>query len=496
MPPKKKPRKVAPPPRILSDSESDQYVSQPSQASQILGNKNRLMDMLSSQEPSQIARNSLFEEDDGFVYQRSASNGKKKQLSTPLSGLHQAIANFSSDDDSSQLDDVLVIKGRIGGAKGRTKAPQKKSDDVSAKKTNSRGPKKRSVAAKKTLTGTKNASATSVKNQASLLLSLPIRGTSRPSGTASTAHKDTFSSDDYVEQVSHHTIELADETIPKEDFRRRLLFYNRGKRVLSIGNGFEAGPHQDVEPEDYYKVMDQSALDPHRMRQLLIWCFRKRLESDKKTVHLSAEDQTAANIAKVVKEETVAALIKGDISTTWYSQAEVRPSQVLLPNRLNQANRENVELFRRKLAQLRRDQKAWHAAYAAASAPVTQLAVSAASESQIAAYVGDKRPDYEPIVNASLEQHIAHNYASITQAAPEQVESACDNLHHSLYRLARARALVERLRRDKLAGQVAQAARKYAVRAQVHATHAPSLGISTRELLRGITRIEFPETDA
>lgn len=496
MPPKKKLRPGGPPPRILSDSESEQYVSQPSQASQILSTKNRLMDMFSSQEPSRNERSSMFEEDDGFVYQRTASNGKKKQLSTPLSGLKQAIANFSSDDDSSHLEDILVTRGKPNGGKKYSKTAPKRAGGDPGKKTTSRAPKKRAAPAKRGPGRPKKSAVASAKGQAvSLLLSLPIRGTSEAPKTTGTAHKDTFSSDEYVEQVSHHTIELADEPVQKEDFRRRLLFYNRGKRVLSIGNGFEAGPHQDVEPEDYYKVLDQSMLEPNRMRQLLIWCLRKRLENDKQTVHLSAEDQTAANIAKVVKEETVAALIKGDISTSWYSQPEVRPSRVLLPNRLNQTNRENVKLFRRKLAQLRRDQKEWHAAYAAANAPVTQLTVAPASEAQIAAYVGDRTGDYGRIVDASVAERIMHNHTSVTQAAPAQLETACDNLYHTLYRLAQARALVERIRRDKLATQVALLARKYAVRTQPSAAHSQPLGVSTLDLLRGITRVEFPDSE-
>ena len=64
----------------------------------------------------------------------------------------------------------------------------------------------------------------------------------------------------------------------------------------------------DVPTSDYYKLLDTSLPEPHRMKQLLIWSFKKKLDQEEKLSRSKSksettEDQTIINIAKVIKEE-------------------------------------------------------------------------------------------------------------------------------------------------------------------------------------------------
>lgn len=108
---------------------------------------------------------------------------------------------------------------------------------------------------------------------------------------------------------------------------RRSSLANRGKRTSSIGNGFKAVPHPDVKPEVFHKHLNTDAPEPHRMRQLLIWSFRRLLEQQEEAYsrlkvdpNLSTEDKTALRIARLIQEELANDLSEGRIDTSWWNK--------------------------------------------------------------------------------------------------------------------------------------------------------------------------------
>ncbi|KAH3678525.1 hypothetical protein WICMUC_001542 [Wickerhamomyces mucosus] len=153
---------------------------------------------------------------------------------------------------------------------------------------------------------------------------------------------------------------------------RRSSLTNRGKRVSSIGNGFSAIPHDRIPTNEFYKHIDQSLPDPHKMRQLLTWCSKRMIDEDKnrhikKKNRLSNEELTALNIAKVIKEEIVKDLSDGKIKISWWNEGEDEKEnslkdnteRALLPNERNIKNLQALDDLKRRLENLKKDVEHW-----------------------------------------------------------------------------------------------------------------------------------------
>lgn len=148
---------------------------------------------------------------------------------------------------------------------------------------------------------------------------------------------------------------------------RRSSLTNRGKRASSIGNGFESLPHDLVPVHDLYKHIDSGLPGPHRMRQLLSWCSKRIIDSEKlhrTKKNLQIEDMNAANIAKVIKEELVRDIVDGHINLSWWNQPkgpDTTSTKPLKPNEKNVLNRKLVDELEARLHKLRADIQSWEA---------------------------------------------------------------------------------------------------------------------------------------
>lgn len=302
-------------------------------------------------------------------------------------------------------------------------------------------------------------------------------------------------SDGYMEQVSHHTLDLAGpEPTGSATAARRSSYSNRGKRMLSVGNGYEAKPHSEVPETEYYKVLDPSMPEPSRMRQLLVWCFRKKLERDDDA---GAGSDTARGISKIINQELLADLVNGDISTSWYSRGEadtepVVGKRIVRPNPLNEANRESLEVFLRKLRQLEQEHDLWHRAFDRSVQPLGLLAVNARVDSSSALKMHLDKPETRSMVQEVLEgglvQQMEDNQAVVQTAVGDNLGPAVDRLYHVLHRMKQAGQLVELIGREQLSALVALAVRRYMDLSSV-VTDGPLL---KKELLRGILRLDAP----
>lgn len=276
------------------------------------------------------------------------------------------------------------------------------------------------------------------------------------------------------EQVSH-------------DLNRRTSYSNRGKRALSIGNGFVARPHAEVSEKEYYKMLDSDLPGPNKMRQLLVWCFRKKLDQDSEE---SAESETARGIAKVIKQELLDNLIEGEIATSWYSRHDgdvgaLSGKRIVRPNPLNESNRENVEIFTRKLRQLEKEKQTWHDAFDASVKPLEGLAIGPKEDLAALREYVSHRPELASVLLESLLAKLRGDVAAAASLVPGQLEENMDRLFHLLHRLSQSAKLVSTVQNDRLTALVAQLVQRF--------MGGRELQISSKDLLRGISRIDNPK---
>ena len=181
-------------------------------------------------------------------------------------------------------------------------------------------------------------------------------------------------------------------------FSRRSSLSNRGKRLSSIGNGFVAEPHSEVPIEQFYKHFDKDLPDPHKMRQLLVWCCR-RIDFG----GTSKNDHLAASLAEKIKQKLINDLINGKIDINLWRSSPVQNSSsneaskeisgtntgfnsdnidsqfnktekakqpiVVKPNDANIRNMKLLREYKSKLERLKKEENAWKKA--AATLPVS-----------------------------------------------------------------------------------------------------------------------------
>ncbi|CAG8776452.1 5346_t:CDS:2, partial [Racocetra fulgida] len=79
--------------------------------------------------------------------------------------------------------------------------------------------------------------------------------------------------------------------------KRRSSIEKRGKRASSIGNGFVARPHPDVNSNEFFRHIQAEMPEPIKLRQLLVWCGQRAL--DKQT----SADENALKIEKTLPKK-------------------------------------------------------------------------------------------------------------------------------------------------------------------------------------------------
>ncbi|KAG0322472.1 hypothetical protein BGZ99_003340 [Dissophora globulifera] len=139
---------------------------------------------------------------------------------------------------------------------------------------------------------------------------------------------------------------------------RRSSFNLRGKRASSIGNGFAALPHPSIDSKSFFRHIAAEDPPPVRMKQLMAWCARKTIDSQKST------SQNALKIAKLIEEETLALLLAGKFSVSWYSRpTDTEPIRVVpkKPHQQNVENNRKLKECEAQIARLRKEDDDWTA---------------------------------------------------------------------------------------------------------------------------------------
>ncbi|KAG5356942.1 Kinetochore protein [Yarrowia sp. C11] len=147
---------------------------------------------------------------------------------------------------------------------------------------------------------------------------------------------------------------------------------NRGRRISSLGNGFEGEPHADVDAANFYKHFEPGLPEPHKARLLLTWSGKRammnhktRMVRENAPLGLSETDETTARrIVRVIMEDIIRDMKDGKVNTSWYNRPEFdgddkSKPRFTKPNAQNIANAEKLALFKKRLAAQQAEIKEW-----------------------------------------------------------------------------------------------------------------------------------------
>ena len=467
---------------------------QSSQITSIMNRKNRLGDLLNDRlkQKQVVPRRSnkrqlrLFEEDEGFKFKRSQETNNIGQVSTPISRLREELIGISDDE----LAPISFGNGyERKNNKKRYEDDDDDDDDI----------------------GGGNALSTPIRSNAKRAKSSTTKTVSNK--RVPVTYIDEYSLDDLSK--------LA--TSAKSKLKRRSSYHNRGKRLLSIGNGFVGVPHDTIPPSDYYKLLDNSLPEPHRMRQLLIWCFKKKLDQEDKEKNdtTSVEDKTLMNIAKVIKEEIMTDLVNGEIETSWYNKdnKSYRDNVIsknksishdkgskLLPNPLNVKTLENIQIYQQKLKELRNEREEWDKSLDKHCKDITLNNFPSIKKDSgiIKEEDGDER--VQEIFKESLLKKIENSIHEVEEI-PNHIENSIDKVFNTAYRLHKGHELIESIQRNQLNGEISSVVKDCVTGREMGSaedkepetkqkpnqndTFWPvSRSPTTKELLRGIARLD------
>lgn len=511
----------------------------------------------------------LFEEDEGFIYKRSQdpidkqkeNELSRKHIATPISRLRQETENLSfNEDDSIHFDDFDDNATNVQDGTKQLQSKATQNQRSSSKSKPKPKPKTQATLRRKPrskLEQTKEDEKEQHSKQQSppptrrpinrrrnnqLQLSSPIRSPNEHNSkfNQKSNFNDEYDSDQYTEEVSHHKIELADAqpksrkrpltTSVSDDLhhntKRRTSYHNRGKRVLSIGNGFIGEPHDNVEPSDFYKFLNSSMPDPIRMRQLLIWCSKKTLQRQEKEHDLLNNDnqaETVKGITKVITDEILDDLTNSKISTSWYNRLDdedtynrsIRP---ILPNPLNESNEENITLYEGKLKQLKKEKVQWEIAYKKSTQSIDGFKISKIDDNKILSeylenksekkrlengYDEENQSDYySTTIDESRIKQIEGTWRDLKENIPNKLESSIDKFYNTSFQIQKANELVGTIRANNINDKVSSLVKKFVLKndPQSFANEndinqnspwpVPKQPITTRELLKGISRLD------
>lgn len=460
-----------------SQSSQPQSQSQSQLSQTIFGRQNRLDNIFSSQQPAESDTkapkdSSNLEEDEGFFYKRTSDNDEKqsrkrqRQVSTPVSKLNDALEGLGE-----QFDELSSLEFEPEPKQAKTR-----KEEIGK-------------------------------------LSSPIRP--RYEGTYYEGY-DESSSDDYIEEVSHHKLDLTggdsdfEEPVkPQMKSDRRSSYHKRGKRILSIGNGLVGIPHDDVTPQDYYKLLDNSLPEPHRMKQLLIWCFHKKIQDNANVKISTPDERTVVNIAKVIQDEVLQDLRDGNINTSWYNQPEVpnvvtASKEIVLPNPLNIAAKENIQKYSKQLAKLRREKEQWKDLYNrninSLDKKLTKIGDVKVNES-LESYCSNKEVDFTPVLSENLINNLDSTCKEISDKFPDNVENSIDKLYNTTNQLIKISQLIEKYTTTKLTPKISEFTKNYIDKSKVGNKSnsdgktvwpIPPQPLGVKQMLQGIAKLDKP----
>ncbi|KAG5416721.1 hypothetical protein I9W82_005685 [Candida metapsilosis] len=263
---------------------------------------------------------------------------------------------------------------------------------------------------------------------------------------------------------------------------RRISYNSRGRRVSSMGNGFEGEPHQDVPVSEYYKHLDTSIPESDRMRQLLIWNLKAELDKEEndmkaKQGQISSDSQTVNNIAKTINDELIQSLKDYSISMDWKEGSSQRVDSVLLPNPKNKTNLENIKKYSSELNALKSEKREWELAYQRLTSLIDTVATPSETEA-FANSLSNENVQSELALDPNFV-HVERNYLDIHQNL-SKVETDVESLFFSARQMNELTEKINSRGQDELQNDISNLLTK-----SLPKSH-PEKPVDSKDILRAI----------
>ncbi|ORX63489.1 hypothetical protein K493DRAFT_13727 [Basidiobolus meristosporus CBS 931.73] len=267
--------------------------------------------------------------------------------------------------------------------------------------------------------------------------------------------------------------------------KRRSSFARRGKRASSIGSGFVALPHPSIRTEELYRHISPEMPDPIRMKQLLIWCARRAMDSQK-----DRGDTEAFNIAKTIQENLISMLIKNEVNTSWYHRkgddASKEHSLLKLEHPQNLDNMKKKKEYAEQIARLQSEDTHWidlikkynqyHANVADSYPSSTSPQAITISSDHCNDYLDEKKLRFLRSI---------HDKQSETVDA-DQIEYKIDRLHHVLYNASQFTKSTQEFSTRVLA----QAVRALNQTQETQTSSPQAKPVEALDMLRALSRVQ------
>lgn len=278
---------------------------------------------------------------------------------------------------------------------------------------------------------------------------------------------------------------------------KRASYPDRGKRLLTANNSFQAELNPNVGEGEYNRYLDNNMSDAENMRQLLIWCFRKNLEQE--NTEEDPEKKDILSVAKLIETEVLQDLIDGKVSVDWNNSDDkelidtpMEGLRIMKPNATNEANKESIEVFKQKLKQLKIEEAQWLRAYKNALRPLESLTIDAdnVNPRELQTYLRKKDASGEfmkNVVGAGIENRLQLSLDAASKSVKEDLPANTDKLFHLLHKLKQSITLTSKLDLDRLTSRVTNLARNFGNRKVLGPA---AKDVSERDLLRGISRVD------
>ena len=221
-----------------------------------------------------------------------------------------------------------------------------------------------------------------------------------------------------------------------------------------------------------------------------------------------SEDQTAPSIARVIKEEIIRDLTEKKISTSWYDNRNNNIETISgkeTVQSLNITNLKNIDIYTKKLKNLRKQKAEWHKVYKQAIRPLETMKISLSDDKkQLNKYIKEERvgniqPD---AIDNSMVETIEANHTEV-KSNITKLEPEVDKLYFTAFQLNRASDLLKSVEQQQLNKKVSQYLQGYSNKSKVEAYKSlPSSSgsnnrwsislknVDTKDLLRAICRLE------
>ncbi|KIW03699.1 uncharacterized protein PV09_05014 [Verruconis gallopava] len=276
--------------------------------------------------------------------------------------------------------------------------------------------------------------------------------------------------------------------------------------VLANQNELTAVPHSDVDIKDFYKHIEQSLLEPKRMRQLLTWSATRALPPKAHGGSGNASETFIQEAARSIIEDLLKDFANKPEMSDWFSRDETSEPTAIVkkPNPRNAQNAARLQRLEADIARLKEEERQWNELTKSLKSEevgdLDDIDPSALDPAQ-AALLAELQLGHDASGNAkkrrkSEDKEEAHttgleDIAARMQAINSNLEPQIDMFADGLHRVGQYRLAAERVA-DRLLGTTA---RKLEIREKESQKATGTSSMGSKEVLSALARALYARGD-